>query len=303
MLWGAVIVTNMVMSWLWPIVESYVTAGRHGREMRHALGVWNLTWTSAVVVSLIAMAPVIEHQGIRAVQGSAGLFAISLVPLVWLPTAPAPHGESAGDDLHARNFHEYPQLLKASRILLPLSYVLNAGMLPLLPYLMSRLSVAPEWQTPLAATWGITRLATMLLLWKGHFWHGRWGALLTGALSQAFGFGLVVMASTVPMMLTGLVLVGIGMAVQYYTALYYAMTVGRAAVDASGTFEALIGSGYTIGPLLALLGGLFSEHFARTRLGPDGGVIVLVWLFALSLGATACHGYLRARTLRPPSRH
>ncbi len=299
MLWGAVLATNMVMSWLWPIVESYVTAGRHGRDMRHALGVWNLTWTSAVVLSLVAMAPVIEHHAIRALQGTALLFALSLLPLFWLPRSPAAHGEpDAGDDEHATNRREYPQLLQASRILLPVSYVLNSGMLPLLPYLLAGLAVAPVWRTPLAATWALSRLLTMLVLWKGHFWHGRWGTLLLGAASQALGFGVVVMSASLPMMLGGLVLVGVGMAVQYYATLYYSMTVGRAAVDASGTFEALIGGGYTVGPLLALLGGVFSDRMATTRLGPDGGVILLVWAFAMILGVAALRAYLEARRTR-----
>jgi hypothetical protein len=223
---------------------------------------------------------------------------MSLLPLLWLPRSPAAHGEAGEDREHPRNRSEYPHLLRASRILLPVSHVLNSGMLPLLPYLPAMLAVSPQWRTPLAATWGFARLLTMIVLWKGHFWHGRWGTLLLGAACQAIGFGIVVMSASLPMMLGGLVLVGIGMAVQYYGTLYYSMTVGRAAVDASGTFEALIGGGYTVGPLLALLGGTLSTHMTTTRLGERGGVIVLVWLFAMMLGTAALGCYLGARKRR-----
>jgi hypothetical protein len=303
MLWAAVLVTNVVMSWLWPIVESYVTAGRHGRDMRHALGVWNLTWTSAVVMSMLAMAPVIETQGIRAIQGTAALFLIALVPIVWLPAAPAAHGEASNDDGLAHHRSEYPHLLRAARILLPVSYVLNSGLLPLLPYLLTRLEVPARWQTPLAATWAVSRLATMILLWKGHFWHGRWGTLLAGAAGQTIGFAIVVTAPNLMVMVAGLLLVGIGMATLYYTTLYYSMTVGQAQVDASGTFEALIGGGYTLGPVLALIGGTMSQRMETTRLGRDGGVIILVWAFALMAGVFALRCYLAARMSRnPPGR-
>ena len=50
----------------------------------------------------------------------------------------------------------------------------------------------------------------------------------------------------------GLILFGIGIASVYVGALYYAMEVGAAAVDEGGKHEALIGAGYTIGPLCGL---------------------------------------------------
>jgi hypothetical protein len=40
------------------------------------------------------------------------------------------------------------------------------------------------------------------------------------------------------------------MGLTYYAALYYALAVGHAEVDAGGNFEALIGLGYCVGPLL-----------------------------------------------------
>jgi hypothetical protein len=54
--------------------------------------------------------------------------------------------------------------------------------------------------------------------------------------------------------MAGLALFGSGMGLIYYAAIYYTMATGHAAVDASGTFEALIGLGYCLGPLLGLAG-------------------------------------------------
>jgi hypothetical protein len=298
MLWASVIAINVVMSWLWPLVESYVTASRHGRDMRHALGVWNLTWTSAVVLSLIAMFPLVERHAKVSLEATGGLFLLGLLTLRWLPRAPGAHGEATDDDEHAVNRREYPQLLQASRMLLPVSYVLNSCMSPLLPFLLTDLGVPPRWRTPLTATWALSRLVTMLVLWKGHFWHGRWGALLMGAASLTIGFGMVVTAASLALVMIGLILVGVGMAVLYFATLYYAMTVGASQVDASGKFEALIGGGYTIGPLAGLLGGAFSETMAATPLGRDGGVIVLAWAIALLAGAAALRWYITARQNR-----
>jgi hypothetical protein len=51
----------------------------------------------------------------------------------------------------------------------------------------------------------------------------------------------------------GLVAFGIGVAVLYFAALFYALEAGRAKVDAGGRHEAMIGAGYTLGPLCGLV--------------------------------------------------
>jgi hypothetical protein len=90
------------------------------------------------------------------------------------------------------------------------------------------------------------------------------------------------------------------MGVVYYAALYYAMSVGRAEVDAGGTHEALIGVGYTIGPL-ASLGGLRAGAALRAAgwpLWPGGGVVAVVWGLIGIAGIGAWLPYRDARRLR-----
>ena len=41
-MWTSGSVAGFCSAWLWPIVESYLVAGRHGKEMRRAIGWWNL---------------------------------------------------------------------------------------------------------------------------------------------------------------------------------------------------------------------------------------------------------------------
>jgi hypothetical protein len=73
-------------------------------------------------------------------------------------------------------------------------------------------------------------------------------------------------------MLAGLVAFGAGHGILYFASLYYAMAVGGAEVDAGGTFEALIGAGYVVGPLAGLAagdthGGLVAATAAAGGLG------------------------------------
>jgi hypothetical protein len=250
-LWAAGGAASYLSSLIWPIVESYISAGRHGGAMRSVIGWFNLTWTSAVAVSMISMAALIEHHARWCIGSMTVVTAASLIGLARFPRSPGSHdAEAAAEHVSP----EYPQLLRSARLLLPMGYVLVAAMSPILPYRLEQLGVEVTWKTPATATWMVVRVAAIALMWRAGFWHGRWGTLLLGALAMIGGFAVVVLAPRIEVMIGGFAVFGIGIGIIYYAALYYAMAVGRAAVDAGGMFEALIGIGYTIGPAAGLAG-------------------------------------------------
>jgi hypothetical protein len=87
------------------------------------------------------------------------------------------------------------------------------------------------------------------------------------------------------------------MGMVYFSALYYAMSVGHAQVDAGGTHEALIGSGYTIGPL-AVLGGLAlggAAEQAGWPIGKDGGIVVVTLAIVVAGCMSAWWLYQRSK--------
>jgi hypothetical protein len=118
--------------------------------------------------------------------------------------------------------------------------------------------------------------------------------------AMILGFALAMLAPTlgtpnaeglnqvgVTLLVAGLSLAGIGIAVTYYGALYYAMAVGNADVDAGGKHEALIGVGYMVGPLCGLFGGLLTD-------GP-GGVIGITSVVVLTMVGFAVAGARKQR--------
>lgn len=311
MLWVVSGMMSVLSSWVWPIVESYLTAGRHGRDMRRAIGWFNLAWTGAVALALVMMLPVmkvdpssVDVMGVSvameprmAIVLLGMLHMVALIPLVRWGRWPGAHDE--GQSLAAVHA-EYPMLLKAARMLLPLSYVLNSAMSPLLPYIFTRIAVEQEWQTTVASTWMWVRILAMTVMWNLGFWHGKWGTLLLGGVAMSLGFGIAVLAYSIPMLVFGLAIFGVGMGVIYYAALYYAMAVGRAEVDAGGTHEALIGAGYTVGPLAGLVGVSTTQaaHSAGWDVW-DGSILVgIVWML-IGVGAIAVtQPYRKARQAR-----
>ena len=97
-------------------------------------------------------------------------------------------------------------------------------------------------------------------------------------------------------MLAGLALFGLGLSLIYSAAIYYALEVGQAEVRAGGTHEALIGAGYTLGPLLGL-GASYAER--RAWIAPESfNPLVLGAVGVVAVGAAAA---VLARTLRHSS--
>jgi hypothetical protein len=246
-LWASALIGSGASAVTFPVVESYLTAGRHGAEMRSAIGQFNLTWTPATALALIVLPLLSGHP--LAVFAISGAATAAAWPAIWLlPPHPAAHEHQTAAGAIG---DAYPVLLRAASWLLPFSYLVEAALAPVLPHRLAALGAGAT-AGLLAALWMAARFVVLLIMWRSSFWHGRWGALAAGGAALVAGLALVVLAPALSLLLGGLVLFGAGMGLVYYAALYYSMAVGHAAVDAGGGFEALIGVGYSLGPLLGL---------------------------------------------------
>ena len=299
-MWTSGGVAGFCSAWLWPIVESYLVAGRHGPEMRRAIGWWNLVWMSSVAGVMLAMAPLMENHASMVIVGLGvmNVFALFVLPL--FPKNPPSHEASLVKE-HVPV--SYAGLLQGARVLLPLSYVINGVLSPLLPFILTGIAVDIFWQTPVVAIWMISRVFATTFMWymvsdpiaqapevrpQGSdrvlwCWHGKWSVLWGAFVAMGAGFVCILGASTLLNVIVGLVILGIGFGVTYYTALYYAMAVGSAEVDAGGKHEAFIGGGYMVGPML----GLVSLQFAPTANESGFDVVIYVVLGFLLLSAMA----------------
>ena len=249
-IWTSGGVAGFCSAWLWPIVESYLVAGRHGPEMRRAIGWWNMVWMCSVAGAMLAMAPLMDKHASMVIVGLGVCNLAAIVVLPWFSKNPPAHDESAALE-HVPD--SYRDLLSGARVLLPLSYVINGVLAPLLPFVLTGLVIDVLWQTPVVSIWMVSRVLMTALLWNSQGWHGKWSVLWGALFAMGLGFIGIFSSQSLPLLIIGLILFGGGMGVTYYTALYYAMAVGRAEVHAGGTHEAFIGGGYMVGPLFGLL--------------------------------------------------
>ena len=288
-IWAAASLGAAASAVVWPIVESYLSAGRHGAKMRAAIGWFNVTWTPATALALLLL-PIVNRAGtLAALALSAGGSAAALLAAFALPVRPGTHEPDAAQASVGR---EYAFLLRAVSWLLPMSYVLCSAMAPLLPHRLAAVSGGTA-GGGVAALWMVARFATLLTMWRTGFWHGRWGTLALAVGALAAGLAAVILAPSLLGLAAGLVVFGVGMGLTYYASLYYSLAVGHAAVDAGGTFEALIGVGYFAGPLLGLGARALvpAEHTAT-------GTVAFAWLVTAGCSIGVLRRYLAARRAR-----
>ncbi len=298
--WFLMIVYAALSGAMWPMVEAFLAGGRGGENLRLAAGKFNVAWSSALVVTLLAIAQAIHDQPLTVLVVLAGVHIASIAVLKAFSPSPAEH-------VHEEHTHppEYTPLLALMRVLLPTAFIVLASLAPYLPTARAQLGLSENWGTPLAAVWMSSRVCTFFLMERWHGWHGRWSTPLAGAILLLSAFTLMILApitlSGVPariMFFGGLVVFGMGIGVIYTAALYYAMEVGASEVDAGGTHEMLIGIGYTVGPLCGLLacglasGGVIGpDRVEGAMLGLVGGICLLGMTLAVAV----------ARRVRPQS--
>jgi MFS family permease len=267
----AATVLSVAGALMWPVVEAYVSSGKDGHAMRRSIGLWSINWMVSVGACLLLMAPLYATGHTRwAMVAVLPISVLSIVCLRFLPRAPAPHG-----DQHHDAPESYRPMLASARVLLPTAYIVVGAISPILPYAIDALAIDPAWRTPLGSLWLFARAAAVSVLALTHFWHGRWQGLAIAALALAGGFTMAAFAPNTITLVIGLVSIGLGHGLLYYSALYYAMRLERADVDAGGVHEALIGVGYVIGPGAALAGGMWD--------GARGIVIVELIVLAMAM--------------------
>lgn len=310
-LWVVVLVYSPLSGWLWPLIESFLASGRSGSDLRHASGTFNFSWSSCQSFTFLIVLPffmpaiapgtLATPQQITLALWSMPLLALShaaaMFFLVRLPREPGAHHESADDSLSPAQRERYSRLLVASRWLIIMGYVAFSTTNPLLPDRLSDLGISIKNQTAMVSIWMFSRVAMFTFMAFWHGWQGRrrtlaWsgGLLITGVV------GMLLAPDRWSMGLS-LMLFGLGHGAIYSAAFYYAMEVGSAGVDAGGKHEALIGCGYTIGPIAALAAA-WATTPAATEAPAETGIafepLLACAVVALAIGA----GVLAWRAVR-----
>jgi predicted MFS family arabinose efflux permease len=239
----------------WPVIESYVSAGQTPRQAAASVGHFNIAWSSSVVPAVALGGVLIEFWApslflLPAVLNLSVLFLLMRLPARPVHLAPD-HPLQPTDRQRVR----IRSLLLSSRWLMFGSYTLLFLLAPLLPYIFkNRLHFSPGPATALVSLIDLARFLTFVTLQRCVGWHGRTSLLIWTALLMPVGFLIMLTSDRLPLVLLGEVMFGIAGGLTYYAALYYAMVMKNAAVEAAGAHEGMIGSGLVFGPAIGLAG-------------------------------------------------
>jgi MFS family permease len=275
--WLFVGLYSMLCGGLWPIVESYMSGGRSPQELPRSIGRFNVTWSSSLVLSMFVLGLIpgrvdeylhpalTRDDGLMLTLALMGiLHGVSIVTLLGFTKFPGKAetqiaSQHTSHDLDPRRA-SYPRLLTIHRAILPMSYAVSYALLPFLPTMTNHLGLSESSGPIFCAIWLFARPIIFLLLDRWTTWHGTKLTAWFGSALIGSGFALCIFCTlissgtfAIAMAALGLVAFGAGMAMIYVAALYYGLEVGHAEVDAGGTHEALIGAGYTLGPVCGLL--------------------------------------------------
>lgn len=240
---------------MWPIFESYMSAGETPRSLSRALSRYNISWALSVPLSLALAGLIIASGSPRLLfLTAAALFGWVALACRAFPKTPVHLEADHVERPKAALLQSYRALLSASRLAMLLSYALMYVLAPLMPEIMLGVGLDTASAARAASLLDVARLSCFLGLFTWSGWHGRKLPILFAIGALPVGFGLVLLGPSITSVISGEVLFGAAAGFLYTAALYYAQVVQNASVDAGGAHEALIGVGYALGPGAGLIG-------------------------------------------------
>lgn len=255
----------------WPVIESYVSAGRTPAATARAVGLFNIAWGAGVPLALLAAGPIIRlfPRGLFLIPAALNAAAIAIA--LALPTSPPHLPHDHPERLPMGSLPRMRALLNTSRWLLLASYSSLWILAAIMPDIFAKLGfvvAAPA----LSALMDVVRLGAFVGLWFWTGWHGKVSPLSLSLVALPVGFFMILFGGNLAVVLGGELLYGAAMGVIYYAALYYAMVAKGATVGAAGGHESLIGAGFAIGPAAGLIGVAFVGVFGSEVSGMLVGV-------------------------------
>lgn len=297
----SVLGTAIIQGMKWPVIESYISAGRAPKQLLPLLSRYNVTWATAGFIA-IGVTGLIVGTGIPALffWFPALLNVGAIVLALRLPERPLHLDHSHPDRPAAGELQSIRALLGSARWSMTGSYALLYVLAPLMPSLLAQLALPVTLATPVASVLDAVRVLTFGALGAITGWHGKRAPMWLTLVALPGGFLLILLGSSLPLVILGEVIFGVAAGFAYTSALYYALVAENASVDAGGAHESLIGIGIGLGPLSGLAGQLLvGTHLPFGQSSPALGPFVALAFTTVPIIAVCAAGALRSLVKLP----
>lgn len=265
---AGVLASAIVQGAKWPVIESYVSAGRAPKDLLPLLSRYNVTWATAGFVAIGITGPLMSI-GVPSLFFwlPAALNVGAILLALRLPQQPVHLAHEHPERPAADELQKMRALLGSARWSMTGSYALLYVIAPLMPSLLAELRLSVELATPVASILDAVRVVTFGALGAFAGWHGKRAPMWLTLLALPTGFLLIVLGHSLPLVIAGEAVFGVAAGFAYTSALYYALVSENASVDAGGAHEGLIGIGLGLGPLSGLAGQLLVNAPGQAGLG------------------------------------
>ena len=275
-------INGLIMGGFWPAMQAWLGRGKDRRQLLRAVGGFNVSWSLGFMVGPLVGGTLYAMNPDYPFALTAGLVSLLFVALL---LARVREAEPAGAE--ASETTSFP----AAQRFLPVAWVANfatffaAGTVrSLFPKLATDLGIPPGPLGHLLALIALAQLVAFVLISRTDRWQFRLAPLAAAQFLGAGGLLIIAFGTSSGVFALGLLIHGLQLGITFTASIFYSLHAQGSGGRRTGIHEAIVGSGFLLGPLI---GGFTAEY-----LGPrfpyflSSGVI---------LGALALQVYLLRR--------
>ncbi len=258
------IVIGLVLALFWPPLMGWLSTGHEGHALSKRLGMFNLSWSLALVISPLIAGFVIEIDPILAVLASAVSLAIAFLAVSVAPAPDKLNGSNAQSSAREtiEGAHPFNAVFSSMS-----RYALVTGCLAVALFRTQFALLFTEDLGFSKAQFGIITTVFCLANFAGFYitgktkaWHHRMAPFIAAQLISAASMLIILFATHLLSLYTAAILLGAGQSFVYASHQFYCVSGKSNRSGSMAIHELLIAIGYAVG---ALAGGYLAEYLTR----------------------------------------
>ena len=249
------------MCFTWAALQALVSEGEPPMRLQSMIGIYNVTWAATGAFAYFTGGAMMDHWGLRAMfYVPAGLLIIQLILGYWLQKQverePVRTVDVAQPIIRAVSEQQISPVSPKTFLLMawvanPFAYLAANTVISVTPSLAGHLNLTPKIAGFVYSVWMFARAGSFAFLRLWPKWHYRFRFLAGAYAAMVLCFGLILFVSQLWLLLLAELGLGFGLALIYYSSLFYSMDVGETKGEHGGIHEAAIGAGSGFGPAIA----------------------------------------------------
>lgn len=282
------------MALTWPPLEALVSEGQSAERLNRNIGVYNILWAAFGALAYFSGGAMYRAWGFEAMfLVPASIQLVQLAMLFWAERAVAAEPKPGASRVPVKSGADEQEMerspvppstfLTMAWVANPFAYLAINTVIAVLPGVTERLGLSLALAGVVGSIWQFVRTGAFGLLWLWDGWHYRFRWLAGAYAAMALSFVGMLLAPNVAILIIAQLVFGAGLALIYYSSLYYSMHVGDTKGEHGGIHEAMIGAGCCAGPAIGAVSMHYFSQYSGSGIVAVGGLLLsgfaaLTWL-------------------------